>query len=49
MGAPLTGGEAAQLASAAPNGFPLGITIADGVVYWAEFGGGVVRAVRAPW
>ena len=48
LAAPFDGGATVQVASNVVKAFPMGIAVANGVVYWAASSEGVVRSVPVP-
>jgi hypothetical protein len=46
--APVSGGATIRVASCNPNAFPLGLTVVNGVIYWAAFGENAIRSIRGP-
>jgi len=46
--APIVGGATLRVASNVNNAFPLGLTVVNGIIYWAAFGENAIRSIRGP-
>ena len=48
LAAPVAGGPTTRIASNTLNASPMGLTVVNGIIYWAAFGEGAVRSIRGP-